>query len=117
MRAGSPAAKRLSGPGLSDDGAGIAPLGARRLLIDTGRPQGGGGHIGPFPAAAAAVDALLASLCRADFDGDGELMLFDFLALQSSFASGEARADFDGDGLLTIFDFLAFQSAFESGCP
>jgi len=26
-------------------------------------------------------------------------------------------ADFDGDGVLTIFDFLAFQSAFLIGCP
>ncbi|MFI4916917.1 MAG: immunoglobulin domain-containing protein [Phycisphaerales bacterium JB060] len=26
-------------------------------------------------------------------------------------------ADFDGDGELTIFDFLAFQNAFDAGCP
>ena len=26
-------------------------------------------------------------------------------------------ADFDGDGDLTIFDFLAFQNAFDLGCP
>ncbi|MEQ8316280.1 MAG: S8 family serine peptidase [Phycisphaerales bacterium] len=110
-------AASLQGISKAATGEPLAPDELRQLLIDTGRPQGGGGHIGPFPAAAAAVDALLASLCRADFDGDGELTLFDFLALQSSFASGEARADFDGDGLLTIFDFLAFQSAFESGCP
>jgi hypothetical protein len=25
--------------------------------------------------------------------------------------------DFDGDGALTIFDFLAFQNAFDAGCP
>lgn len=29
----------------------------------------------------------------------------------------ECRADFDGDGALTIFDFLAFQNAFAAGCP
>ena len=29
----------------------------------------------------------------------------------------ECRADFDGDGQLTIFDFLAFQNAFDAGCP
>lgn len=29
----------------------------------------------------------------------------------------ECRADFDGDGNLTIFDFLAFQNAFDAGCP
>ncbi|MEQ9096547.1 MAG: hypothetical protein RIE32_09815 [Phycisphaerales bacterium] len=27
------------------------------------------------------------------------------------------QADFDGDGELTIFDFLAFQNAFDAGCP
>ncbi len=27
------------------------------------------------------------------------------------------QADFDGDGSLTIFDFLAFSTAFDAGCP
>ena len=54
--------------------------------------------------------------CRADFDGDGALTLFDFLAFQSAFDAGDLRADFDGDGALTLFDFLAFQSAFDAGC-
>ncbi|MEQ8843839.1 MAG: GC-type dockerin domain-anchored protein [Phycisphaerales bacterium] len=54
--------------------------------------------------------------CRADFDGDGELTIFDFLAFQTAFDAGDLRADFDGDGSLTIFDFLAFQTAFDAGC-
>ena len=54
--------------------------------------------------------------CRADFDGDGRLTIFDFLAFQNAFAAGERRADFDGDGQLTIFDFLAFQNEFAAGC-
>ncbi|MGD1914928.1 MAG: hypothetical protein ACFCBV_01900 [Phycisphaerales bacterium] len=29
---------------------------------------------------------------------------------------GVAVADFDGDGALTLFDFLAFQNAFDAGC-
>ncbi|MEQ8317240.1 MAG: hypothetical protein RIE77_06600 [Phycisphaerales bacterium] len=33
------------------------------------------------------------------------------------FAGGEpCRADFDGDGQLSIFDFLAFQNEFDAGC-
>jgi len=66
-----------------------------------------------------AYEAVLAATggpCAADFDGDGELTLFDFLAFQSAFDAGEAAADFDGDGELTLFDFLAFQSAFDAGC-
>jgi len=58
-----------------------------------------------------------AAACPADFDGDGELSIFDFLAFQNAFDAGEASADFDGDGELTIFDFLAFQNAFDAGCP
>jgi hypothetical protein len=56
------------------------------------------------------------SPCRADFDGDGALTLFDFLAFQNAFDAGDPLADFDGDGELTIFDFLAFQNAFDAGC-
>jgi hypothetical protein len=55
-------------------------------------------------------------VCRADLDGDGELTLFDFLAFQNLFASGDPAADFDGDGELTLFDFLAFQNEFAVGC-
>ncbi|MEQ9094814.1 MAG: GC-type dockerin domain-anchored protein [Phycisphaerales bacterium] len=54
--------------------------------------------------------------CRADFDGDGELTIFDFLAFQNAFDAGDLAADFDEDGSLTIFDFLAFQNEFDAGC-
>jgi hypothetical protein len=54
--------------------------------------------------------------CAADFDGDGVLTLFDFLAFQNAFDAGDLAADFDGDGVLTLFDFLAFQNAFDAGC-
>ncbi|MEO1007480.1 MAG: GC-type dockerin domain-anchored protein [Planctomycetota bacterium] len=59
---------------------------------------------------------LESSGCIADFDGDGALTVFDFLAFQNAFASGDATADIDGDGALTIFDFLAFQNLFAAGC-
>jgi|GEM_PF-4953489 len=55
--------------------------------------------------------------CRADIDGDGSLTIFDFLAFQNLFDSGDLAADFDGDGSLTLFDFLAFQNEFDAGCP
>ena len=54
--------------------------------------------------------------CLADFDGDGVLTVFDFLAFQNAFDAGEDRADCDRDGELTIFDFLCFQNAFLAGC-
>ncbi|MEO1007668.1 MAG: FG-GAP-like repeat-containing protein [Planctomycetota bacterium] len=55
--------------------------------------------------------------CPADFDGDGEVNLFDFLAFQIAFDLGRPAADIDGDGMLTVFDFLAFQNLFVLGCP
>ena len=54
--------------------------------------------------------------CRADLDCDFDLTIFDFLAFQNLFDSGDPVADFDGDGEFTIFDFLAFQNAFDAGC-
>ncbi|MEO1008292.1 MAG: GC-type dockerin domain-anchored protein [Planctomycetota bacterium] len=55
--------------------------------------------------------------CRADFDGDGALTIFDFLAFQNAFDSGDYCADFDRDTEFTLFDFLAFQNEFTVGCP
>lgn len=61
--------------------------------------------------------AVVGDPCRADFDGDGRLTIFDFLAFQTAFGMGNPRADIDGDGSLTLFDFLAFQNLFVAGCP
>jgi len=97
-------------------GAPIEPASLRQLLVDTGKPQGAGGHIGPLPDMAAAVDELLGSLCVVDIDGDGQLTVFDFLAFQTAFDARDPLVDFDGDGRWTIFDFLAFQTAFDAGC-
>ncbi len=54
--------------------------------------------------------------CYADFDEDGSLTIFDFLAFQNAFDAGDPIADCDGDGALTLFDFLCFQNAFDAGC-
>ena len=57
-----------------------------------------------------------AASCYADFDGDGSLTIFDFLAFQNAFDSGDLIADCDEDGQLTLFDFLCFQNEFDAGC-
>ena len=54
--------------------------------------------------------------CRADLDGDGVLTIFDFLAFQTAFGTGDLAADLDGDGELTVLDWLAFLAAFDAGC-
>lgn len=54
--------------------------------------------------------------CPADFDGNGVLDLFDFLAFQNAFLALDPAADFNGDGEWNLFDFLAYVNAFASGC-
>ncbi|MGD1915182.1 MAG: GC-type dockerin domain-anchored protein [Phycisphaerales bacterium] len=55
--------------------------------------------------------------CEADFDADGELTIFDYLAFFNALEMGETAADLDGDGAFTVLDFQAFQQAFVAGCP
>ena len=71
---------------------------------------------GGFTVGAAYAFDVACLICKPDFDGDGVLTIFDFLAFQTAFGTGDLRADFDGDGELTLFDFLAFQTAFAEGC-
>jgi len=54
--------------------------------------------------------------CYADFNADGVLDLFDFLAFVNAFNAGQPAADCDGDQGLTLFDFLCFVNAFNAGC-
>ena len=93
-------------------GRALLPPGRYRLEITvTQSPFGSGG-------AAYRLDRTPCDFgaCRADFDGDGSLTIFDFLAFQNAFDTGNLCADFDGDGSLTIFDFLQFQNEFAAGC-
>ncbi|MFI4917509.1 MAG: M12 family metallo-peptidase [Phycisphaerales bacterium JB060] len=55
--------------------------------------------------------------CRTDLNKDGSVDLFDFLAFQTAFDSGNPTADFNNDTVLDVFDFLEFQNQFAQGCP
>ena len=59
----------------------------------------------------------IAGGCIADFNGDGELSILDFVAFQAAFVGGDDAADCDGDGALSVLDFVCFQQAFVAGCP
>lgn len=50
--------------------------------------------------------------CRADFDCNGKVDFFDFLAFFNAYGAGDRRADCDRDGALTIFDYLCFIDTF-----
>ena len=71
---------------------------------------------GPYQLTASGVGEIRTFSCYADLDQDGQLTIFDFLAFQTLFDTGDAMADCDEDGSLTIFDFLCFQTAFDLGC-
>jgi outer membrane protein assembly factor BamB len=87
--------------GSSDLGGG-SPAVAQGVAVSSGAD-----HVAAFA---------LGAPCYADFDRDGSLTIFDFLAFQNAFDAGDLAADCDGDGSLTIFDFLCFQNAFDAGC-
>ncbi|MEQ8844975.1 MAG: S8 family serine peptidase [Phycisphaerales bacterium] len=90
----------------------------RQRMIDTAIDLGSPGWDSSFGHGLVNAEAALGlePPCVADFDGDGSLTIFDFLAFQSAFDLGEARADLTGDGVLNIFDFLEFQNLFTGGC-
>ena len=55
--------------------------------------------------------------CPADFNGDGNVNILDFVAFQSAFVAQEPSADCDGNGAFNILDFVCFQAVFAQGCP
>jgi len=71
----------------------------------------------PFQVWQTGIDnAAITFDCPADFDGDGELTILDFVAFQGAFVSGDDAADANADGALNVLDFIAFQVWFEAGC-
>ena len=64
----------------------------------------------------AVTDVVCGDGCYADFNGDGTLDFFDFLAYTNSFNAGEDNADCDNGGNLDFFDFLCYTNEFNAGC-
>jgi hypothetical protein len=55
--------------------------------------------------------------CPADFTGDGEITVTDFVLFRNAFHAGDPRSDINRDGTLNINDFIAFEIAVATGCP
>jgi murein tripeptide amidase MpaA len=75
---------------------------------------------GPSLVEAAIDDVLVEAIgCAcptgADFNGDGDLSILDFVAYQAAWQNGDPCADLNGDGDLNILDFVAFQALFQGG--
>jgi probable HAF family extracellular repeat protein len=60
--------------------------------------------------------AVLAPPCAADFTGDGDVTVADFLAFLNLYAQGDSRCDLNHDGQVSVGDFLAFLALFAVGC-
>lgn len=63
------------------------------------------------------ASTLTVQYCPADFNGDFQMNVLDFVALQLAFGAGRVDADVNGDGTLNVLDFVAFQLDFAAGCP
>lgn len=53
--------------------------------------------------------------CRADYDGNGRLEVFDLLVFFNLYEVRDIRADFDRDGEVTIFDARDIINAVSDG--
>ncbi|UYV12680.1 MAG: hypothetical protein NCW75_15490 [Phycisphaera sp.] len=82
--------------------------GSQFLLIGLGTPLDGDTYTVTIR------DSVVAVATGRSIDGDRDGSAGGDALIRYSHA---CRADFDGDGALTIFDFLAFQNAFDAGCP
>ncbi len=92
-----------------------------RFSADQG-PAVGSVELAMFAPGAPATTFLSAwvpesSVCRADFNMDGDLDFFDVAAFLQAFADMNPQADFTGEGLFDFFDAAAFLQAFSDGCP
>jgi hypothetical protein len=54
--------------------------------------------------------------CIADWNGDGNVNVVDFLGFLAAYAAGDPRADIDGDGVINIHEFLEFLQLYAAGC-
>jgi subtilisin family serine protease len=108
----------IIGAGIQDGNGNGRINEVRQLMIDTAIDLGSPGWDSSFGHGLVNAQAALSvgPVCVADFDGDGDLTLFDFLAFQTAFGGGDLQADVNGDGNLDIFDFLEFQNLFVAGC-
>ena len=77
-------------------------------------------HLNSLPAAAFYAkllgDAIAASACPADFNGDGSVDSRDVLAFLNTWAAGDSSADFNSDGVINTMDVIDFLNAWNEPC-
>lgn len=63
-----------------------------------------------------AVTVAVLDGCTADWNDDGSLDVFDYVAFGHSYASWDPRADLDNNGTHNVFDYIAFGGLYAGGC-
>ncbi|MHB1462166.1 MAG: hypothetical protein ACYC1M_12850 [Armatimonadota bacterium] len=58
------------------------------------------------------VNVVNTALANGDADGNGQINLFDYVILDSKFASSFPMADLDGDGAVNLFDYVIIDQNF-----
>ncbi len=61
-------------------------------------------------------DAIAASVCPADFNGDGVANTLDVVAFLNAWAAGDGAADMDSNGTVDTRDVLVFLNLWNEGC-
>ena len=77
-----------------------------------------GRHMGEAVATDAWKEAstLFRGLCRADFDGDGSVTIFDVVTYRDAWVGRRLAADTNGDMRIDTRDFISFLSQWAQGC-
>jgi len=112
---------------LDANGWSTITYGGRTYNLSSGADGGADGvlvndglHIGSSPATAffakLIADAIEASSCPGDFNGDGSVNTLDVLAFLNAWNAADPRADFNGDGIHDTRDVIAFLNAWAQTC-
>ncbi|MCW5768704.1 MAG: right-handed parallel beta-helix repeat-containing protein [Phycisphaeraceae bacterium] len=126
LQPGSPAIDSASNTALPSD-AQFDLDGNPRFIDDTATPDTGiaGGAGGSAIADRGAFEFQGSGACPADYNGDNEVDILDFLDFFDDFGTCDGQPspcgsngnpDFNGDTAIDILDFLDFFDAFGSGC-
>jgi hypothetical protein len=73
-------------------------------------------RVGGYTTAAGTGGIYLRATCKADYNQDDIVDLFDYLDFVADFAANASGADYNADTVVDFFDYLDFVADFAAGC-